>query len=1189
MKESIFENFIKGDRKKRREIIKNLDNQDFLNVNIFDKISDVLFNNREIDKELKDDLYLFVFIIQNKDDMRTDIFENISNKYSNKFILIFKYFLNEYMKDKTSYQEKEIIIQFLLTCFQHLDLEFIYKEINSLNSIFTWVNLTENTLIRLVKKDISLYKKIIALSKLNKMENHNTINSINCRFLNNLIEEFLIDIEEKFDNLKTNFYMKIISLLLIIISISTMRKFILPLLIEKHFIERLKLIITKYKINSNSKLFSLYEIFSFYYFFDLKDNNIYPKFSEMQELSYSLFPEEMTTIFTDTASFKQSRENLIKISSGLTFEQLYTLLKNLGLIHYPENFYEGKNNLLKEIFISQYEKKENMFNYLLQQPLYPTESLLFSTNILPYDFSILNYEILPLPKINFSYLNIYDYLFKNFYLFKYESAYEIRNDLDDCIEKMNPEYDSKGNFKKFNGWSLMGFPIKNFNILSIKSPLVGQDFPSQVLCEIEYNFNGIQTEIKYQWDSLKKNDVIFLISLSENSYIIRGGEILYIYDDENNNILLFDKDEIPSGFSRRMTLILDPIQYNIDLKNEILGNLKFDFMLRRNSKENNFKSILETIKDLVYNMPKIPNWIEDPLLSKIHKKEFDNKNIILNDINFDFYDTFLNQNSFTKYIKEKEIKNSKIKCSLLKNKKEKSNKLNFTNKQLDAIISGVNYGLSLIVGPPGTGKTDIVVQIINLLYHNYPNEKILIVTHSNAALNDIFEKIINLDIDEEYLLRLGRGSKQIDSIKDFSAIGRIKYLLNKREELLDLVLKISQYIKIYTFEQFTCFSAINVLSNFINEKNNIEKIKEVEKKFNINLNDLINKIKELEILEIIRDQNQRRNQLIKSYSKIIALTCTYAAMNRKNFLNLNFKFTTLIMEESAQILDIESFIPLTLQKNISNLKRFIMLGDPNQLPPIVKGNIFRTFSNFDNSLFTRLIKNKVNHIYLDQQGRGRKEIVDIYRWKYPLLKDIKMINEKNNSGFLYNVQFINVDEFEGKGECLNSDYSYYNLAEAEYSIGIFMYMCLIGYDPKKISIITSYNGQKDLIKEIYNKKCFWNNIFSGIKKICTIDKYQGQQNDYIILSLVRTVDIGYLRDIRRLIVSLSRARLGLYILGKWDLFNNEKDIENCFRYFKNQEKNLKIYLDNNTNNIITIEDFKHMFRIVQELLKIKFS
>ena len=60
---------------------------------------------------------------------------------------------------------------------------------------------------------------------------------------------------------------------------------------------------------------------------------------------------------------------------------------------------------------------------------------------------------------------------------------------------------------------------------------------------------------------------------------------------------------------------------------------------------------------------------------------------------------------------------------------------------------------TLIYGEPGTGKTDVAVQIINLLYHNYPNEKILIITHSNAALNDIFEKIALLDIDEKYLLR----------------------------------------------------------------------------------------------------------------------------------------------------------------------------------------------------------------------------------------------------------------------------------------------------------------------------------------------------------------------------------------------------------------------------------------------------
>jgi intron-binding protein aquarius len=50
----------------------------------------------------------------------------------------------------------------------------------------------------------------------------------------------------------------------------------------------------------------------------------------------------------------------------------------------------------------------------------------------------------------------------------------------------------------------------------------------------------------------------------------------------------------------------------------------------------------------------------------------------------------------------------------------------------------------MIVGPPGTGKTDVAVQIIASLYHNYPTQKILLVTHSNAALNDLFEKIMEV-------------------------------------------------------------------------------------------------------------------------------------------------------------------------------------------------------------------------------------------------------------------------------------------------------------------------------------------------------------------------------------------------------------------------------------------------------------
>ena len=96
-------------------------------------------------------------------------------------------------------------------------------------------------------------------------------------------------------------------------------------------------------------------------------------------------------------------------------------------------------------------------------------------------------------------------------------------------------------------------------------------------------------------------------------------------------------------------------------------------------------------------------------------------------------------------------------------------------------------GLTLVVGPPGTGKTDVAVQIISNLYHNFPNQRTLIVTHSNQALNQLFEKIMALDIDERHLLRLGHGEK------DFSRYGRVNYVLAKRLDLLMEVQRLQVY------------------------------------------------------------------------------------------------------------------------------------------------------------------------------------------------------------------------------------------------------------------------------------------------------------------------------------------------------------------------------------------------------------
>lgn len=96
-------------------------------------------------------------------------------------------------------------------------------------------------------------------------------------------------------------------------------------------------------------------------------------------------------------------------------------------------------------------------------------------------------------------------------------------------------------------------------------------------------------------------------------------------------------------------------------------------------------------------------------------------------------------------------------------------------------------GLNLVIGPPGTGKTDVAVQIANLLYHNRKNERTLVITHSNNALNDIFEKISYLDVDEKHLVRLGIGERELKLRKQFSREGRINHMLEKRLKLLELV------------------------------------------------------------------------------------------------------------------------------------------------------------------------------------------------------------------------------------------------------------------------------------------------------------------------------------------------------------------------------------------------------------------
>lgn len=333
------------------------------------------------------------------------------------------------------------------------------------------------------------------------------------------------------------------------------------------------------------------------------------------------------------------------------------------------------------------------------------------------------------------------------------------------------------------------------------------------------------------------------------------------------------------------------------------------------------------------------------------------------------------------------------------------------------------------------------------------------------------------------------------------------------------------------------------------------------------------------------------------------MTCTHAALTRKNLVDLSFKYDNLIMEESAQILEVETFIPMLLQKSErggqTRLKRVVLIGDHHQLPPVVKNRAFQQYGHLDQSLFSRFVRLQTPTVDLNMQGRARESIANLYNWRYKELGNLPFITShpeyvNANPGFCYDYQFVNVPDFEGKGESSPSPFFYQNLGEAEYCVAVFMYMRLLGYPAEKITILTTYNGQKHLLRDVVRQRCAWNPLFGEPSKITTVDKYQGQQNDYVILSLVRTNHVGHFRDVRRLVVAMSRARLGLYVFGRLKIFENCFELSPVFKQFVKRPVKLALNTEEvefdtqrpaeDSGKVSLVEDVEHMWSVTQSTM-----
>jgi len=217
----------------------------------------------------------------------------------------------------------------------------------------------------------------------------------------------------------------------------------------------------------------------------------------------------------------------------------------------------------------------------------------------------------------------------------------------------------------------------------------------------------------------------------------------------------------------------------------------------------------------------------------------------------------------------------------------------------------------------------------------------------------------------------------------------------------------------------------------------------------------------------------------------------------------------------------------------------------------------------DQSLFARFVRLGVPAVMLDAQGRSRPSLARLFNWRYPGLRDLPQVAERPefqaaNAGLRYDYQLVDVGDFHGRGEYEPSPHFYQNLGEAEFVCATFQYMRLLGYPAHTISVITSYNGQKHLLRDVFRRRCGHNPMFGLPHKISTLDRFQGQQNDYILFSMVRTKVVGHIRDVRRLIVGMSRARLGFYVFCRKALFENCYELTPAFAHLVRRPSRLHL-------------------------------
>ena len=445
--------------------------------------------------------------------------------------------------------------------------------------------------------------------------------------------------------------------------------------------------------------------------------------------------------------------------------------------------------------------------------------------------------------------------------------------------------------------------------------------------------------------------------------------------------------------------------------------------------------------------------------------------------------------------------------------------------------------VAIVHGPPGTGKTTTLVEAINETLMR--ESQVLVCAQSNMAVDWISEKLVDRGIN---VLRIGNPTRVNDKMLGFTYERR--------------------------FESHPDYPQLWAIRKAIRElRSNRKKGSE---SFHQKMDRLRSRAAEIEI---------RINAELFGEARVIACTLVGSAHR----LLEGMKFGTLFIDEAAQALEAACWIPMRRASKV------ILAGDHCQLPPTVK-SIAALRAGLGKTLMERIAENKPEVVTLLKiQYRMNEDIMRFSSdWFYggqvesaPQIKYRSILDYDHPITWIDTSNEENQITIEGedapedsastsssssaanqnpdlnfKEQFVGESYGRINKAEAELTLlTLAEYFTKIGKqrvlgDGIDVGIISPYRAQVQYLKKLIKKYEFFK-PYRRLISVNTVDGFQGQERDVILISLVRSNDegqIGFLKDLRRMNVAMTRARMKLIILGNKDTMTQHPFYKKLWEY-----------------------------------------